>query len=155
MKIFKYLLFLVFLPTFIPDCVGQLLNPHYDKTLSDSLGADDYGMKPYVLVILTTGSVTTIEKDKKDNLFKGHLDNINRLVKDGKLYVAGPLGKNDLQYRGLFILNVKTVEEAKALCDTDPAVKAGLLDVLLIPWYGSAALGEYLKVSEKMGKYRF
>jgi len=39
-------------------CTGataQTNNPNYDKALADSLGADDYGMKSYVFVILKSG----------------------------------------------------------------------------------------------------
>jgi len=54
----------------------------------------------------------------------------------------------------LFILNVKTIEEAKAICETNPAAKEGIFDVELIPWYGSAALGEYIKASEKITKFK-
>lgn len=40
------------------DSVVQ--NPNYDAALARKLGADDYGMKRYILVILRTGpSVTT------------------------------------------------------------------------------------------------
>ncbi|WP_260392461.1 hypothetical protein [Empedobacter falsenii] len=35
--------------------------------------------------------------------FRGHLDNINRLVKEEKLVVAGPMGKNEKNYCGIFI----------------------------------------------------
>jgi hypothetical protein len=35
---------------------------------------------------------------------------------------------------------VTTIEEAKNLVATDPAVKAGIFDMELHPWYGSAAL---------------
>jgi len=54
----------------------------------------------------------------------------------------------------LFILSVKTIEEAKAICETNPAAKEGIFDVELIPWYGSAALGEYIKASEKITKFK-
>ena len=81
------------------------------------------------------------------------MDNINRLVKENKLIVAGPFGKNDKNYRGLFILNnIKTMEEAKDLLQTDPAIKSGLLDFEIFTWYGSAALPEYLPFSEKIWK---
>lgn len=133
---------------------SQTINPEYDKALADSLGADDNGMKSYVLVILKTGPAIIEDKDYKARLFRGHMDNINRLVNEKKLFVAGPFGKNDLTYRGLFILNVKTIEEAKVLCETDPAIKEGIFDVELIPWYGSAALGEYIKASEKITKFK-
>lgn len=72
-------------------------------------------------------------------MFRGHFDNIGRLAEQGKLVVAGPLGKNKKEYRGIFILDVNTVEEAKALLATDPAVKEKLLNAAIFEWHGSAA----------------
>src|SRR5215211_774238 len=86
----------------------------YDKSLADSLGADDYGMKRYVLVILKTGPAK-VDKPTSDSLFAGHMKNMGRMVDMGKLVVAGPLQKNDNNYRGIFILNVRTIDEAKTL----------------------------------------
>jgi uncharacterized protein len=54
--------------------------------------------------------------------------------------VAGPFGKNDKSYRGLYIFNVATVEEAEKLVVLDPAVKAGVFVPDLTPWYGTAAM---------------
>lgn len=136
------------------NIAAQIPNPLYDKSLADSLGSDENGMKSYVFVILKTGPAKIEDKAERTLLFKGHMENINRLAKEGLLVVAGPFGKNDVQYRGLFILNVKTIEEGQTLCATDPAVKAGIFEVVLIPWYGSAALGEYIKISEKLNKYK-
>ena len=124
----------------------------YNKALADSLGADEYGMKMYVLVILKTGENKTTDKATIDSLFKGHMANIGRLAANGKLVVAGPMGKNDKNYRGIFIFNAKTVEEAKGLLATDPAVKSKLLDAELYPWYGSAALPVYLETHKKIEK---
>ena len=132
----------------------QKINPIYNKGLADSLGADEYGMKSYVFVILKTGNDTITNKEIRSSLFKGHMDNINSLAKEGLLYVAGPFEKNNLEYRGLFILNVKTVAEAKRLCDSDPAIKAGIFEVILLPWYGSAALGTYLEVADQISKFK-
>ncbi|HEY1040536.1 MAG TPA: YciI family protein [Bacteroidia bacterium] len=136
---------------------AQKENPLYNKSLADSLGADDYGMKNYVFVILKTGPADKTIKNKtvRDSLFAGHMANIERLAKEGKLTVAGPFGKNDKKYRGLFILNVKTIEEAKVLLDTDPTIKLKIFDVEMVPWYGSAALPMYLPYSEKVGKNSF
>jgi len=80
------------------------------------------------------------------------MENINLLVKDGKMTVAGPLQKNDKTYRGIFILNVLTFEDAKELLQNDPAIKEGLLDYELYYWYGSAALPLYLESSDKIWK---
>lgn len=127
----------------------------YNKALADSLGADPYGMKMYTLVILKTGTADIKEKAVVDSLFGGHMKNIQRLAKEGKMVVAGPLGKNDKTYRGIFILNVKTEAEAKALLETDPAIKAHVLDAEIIPWYGSAALPMYLPYHDKVQKTSF
>ncbi|MFY8180753.1 MAG: YciI family protein [Flavobacterium sp.] len=130
-------------------------NPNYDKTLSEKLGGDDYGMKSYYLVILKTGTNTSTDKELITESFRGHMENINRLVAEGKLIVAGPLGKNDNKYRGIFILNnLKTIEEAKELLQTDLAIKNGILDYEIFTWYGSAALPEYLPLSDKIWKIK-
>jgi len=133
---------------------GQETNPNYDQALAKSLGADDYGMKSYILVILKTGSNKTEDKAIRDSLFAGHMDNIGRLAKLGKLVVAGPLGKNEQSYRGIFILNVTTLEEANELLLTDPAIKEKIFATDLYKWYGSAALPEYLKYHEKIEKVK-
>ena len=124
----------------------------YDEQLAKSLGADDYGMKSYVLAILKSGSYAPDEKTIRDSLFRGHMNNIDRLVREGKMIIAGPLGKNDKNYRGLFIFDVKDTEEAKKLVATDPAVKAGVFDIELYPWYGSAALPVYIETHKKIEK---
>ncbi|HEV7350554.1 YciI family protein [Telluribacter sp.] len=133
---------------------AQSDNPKYDKVLSESLGGDDYGMKRYVLVILKTGPNTSESKESVTSLFQGHMENIGRLAAQKKLVVAGPLHSNEKAYRGIFILDVKTKEEASQLLDTDPAVKSKLLEAELFEWYGSAALPVYLESHEKIEKKR-
>jgi uncharacterized protein YciI len=131
---------------------AQTANSTYNKKLADSLGSDDYGMKRYVLVILKTGTTSLNDKSITDSLFRGHMQNIDRLAQSGKLVVAGPLQKNEKNYRGIFILNVSSIEEGKLLLNTDPAIRGGLLDSELYGWYGSAALPLYLpshKIIEK------
>lgn len=133
----------------------QELNPKYDAALADSLGSDDYGMKYYTFVLLKTGKTVIENKDEVKTLFEGHMTNIQKLATENKLIVAGPFGKNDRSYRGIFILNVKTIEEAEELLQTDPAIKAGLLEAEITTWYGSSALPTYLENSEKVNKYLF
>ncbi|HNP47216.1 MAG TPA: hypothetical protein PKK99_01525 [Bacteroidia bacterium] len=125
-------------------------NSKFNKALADSLGADEYGMKKYVLVILKTGEVTITDQHVKDSIFAGHMANIVRLAGLGKLTVAGPLEKNDHNYRGIFIFNVATVEEAQSLVQTDPAVISKVLAAEMYPWYGSAALPMYLKYHDEV-----
>ena len=113
----------------------------FDPDLAKRLGGDERGMKTYVLCILKTGPKDAeVKGDERKTIFAGHFANIERLADDGKLVVAGPFGKNDKSYRGLYIFNVATVEEAEKLVMLDPAVQAGVFVYDLTPWYGSAGM---------------
>ncbi|MDF2934312.1 MAG: hypothetical protein K0R36_3643 [Chryseobacterium sp.] len=125
----------------------------FNQKLADSLDADQYGMKPYVIVILTTGTAKIEDKAKMSELMKGHMNNIGRLAKEGKIMIAGPFsGKNQRDYRGMFIFNTKSKEEAEQWVKTDPAVAAGIFGYEIFPWYGSAALPLYLKHHDEIAK---
>lgn len=128
---------------------AQNSNPNFDKALADSLGADAYGMKMYVMVILKSGAGNITDKAKRDSIFRGHMSNIGRMAKLGKLVIAGPFEKNEKNYRGIYIFNA-TLEETRQLVLTDPAVKEKLLEPEIYQWYGSAALPVYLPYHEKV-----
>src|SRR3954469_8999244 len=84
---------------------------NYDAALAKNLGADERGMKMYVLCILKTGpNDAQIKGEERDGIFAGHFANITRLANEGKLAVAGPFEDNDKSYRGLYIFNVSTIE---------------------------------------------
>ncbi len=134
----KHILFL-FLGLFSLSQLTAQTKPVYDSVLAKKLGADEYGMKSYIMVLLKSGTYKAKDKKESDSLFRGHMDNIISLANAGKLALAGPFGKNEL-YRGIFIFNVKTVDEAKLLCEKDPAIKINLFAVDYLPWYGSAAV---------------
>ncbi|NOU17208.1 MAG: hypothetical protein HOO91_06580 [Bacteroidales bacterium] len=126
----------------------------YDSALAKSLGADDYGMKNYVMAFLKSGTVKITDSTERTILQKAHLKNIQRLADEGKLIIAGPFLDNQ-EIRGIFIFNVETLEEAKTLTETDPAIKAGTLVMELHPWYGSAALVESVKIHRKIQRNNF
>ncbi|TGD58096.1 YciI family protein [Flavobacterium humi] len=151
----KKALLLAFIILSIGTSKAQETASVYDEKLAKELGADDYGMKHYVFCILKTGTNTTATAEEKSKYFAGHMANITRLAKEGKLAVAGPFMKNDRNYRGIFIFNVATVEEAQALVDSDPAVKAKLFEAELTPWYSSASLMEVSKIHDKISKTKF
>lgn len=133
---------------------SQTLNPKYDKSLADSLGSNEYGMKAYVLVILKTGSAKIENKSITDSLFRGHMDFIERMAEEGKLVVAGPLQKNERLYRGIYIFNVQTIEEAQKLLSSDPSIRNNVFGTELFVWYGSAALPLYLDEHKKIEKFK-
>jgi len=67
-------------------------------------------------------------------ILKQHLANVIELLNSGKAVIAGPLG-SETDLAGIFVLRAATAEEAKAMVDADPAVKAGLMVVEMHPWW--------------------
>lgn len=112
---------------------------HFNKQLADSLKADEYGMRQYVMAFLKKGPNRNQDSATVASLQRAHLDNIGRLAKEGKLVLAGPF-MDEGEVRGIYIFCVTSVEEAAKLTQTDPAIKAGRLEMELHPWYGSAAV---------------
>jgi uncharacterized protein YciI len=148
----KKSIFLLLILCFSATAFSQETATTFDEKLAKSLNADDYGMKQYVFCLLKTGSNTTTSKEETKKLFEGHMANINRLALEGKLVLAGPFMKNQRNYRGIYIFNASTIEEAKQFVATDPAVQSNLLEAELTLWYGSAALQETLKIHDKIAK---
>ncbi len=125
----------------------------FDAALAKRLGADERGMKTYVLCILKTGPKDAeIKGEERKEIFAGHFANIGRLSEEGKLAVAGPFGTNDKAWRGLYVFNVTTIEEAEKLVMLDPAVKAGVFIPDLTVWYGSAAMMTVPDVHKRIEK---
>jgi uncharacterized protein YciI len=118
--------------------------PAYDAQLASRLGADERGMRQYVLVILKTGPTPKPKGPERDAMFKGHFANIQRLADQGKLALAGPFDGAD-GWRGMFIFAVKDIDEAKQLTATDPVIASGEMVAEYHQYYGSAAL---MQVSE-------
>ena len=114
--------------------------PAFDAELARRLGADERGMRKYVLVVLKTGPTPVTDPEKRKAMFAGHFANMERLSDEGKLAVAGPFSKNEAGWRGLYIFAVEDVEEARKLVSTDPVVIEGEMVPELYPWYGSAAM---------------
>ena len=126
----------------------------FDQALATSVGADEHGMRNYVLVILKTGPTKVPAGAERDAMFRGHMANINRLSKEGKLALAGPFGGEET-WRGLFVLAVADVEEAKRLVATDPVIIKGEMVAEYHKFYGSAALMLVPGAHEKVAKKSF
>lgn len=133
------------------DAAMDTTDDTYDEALAERLGADDYGMKTYVMAFLKAGPSRSQDDDEAARLQRAHLDNIERLSREGKLVLAGPF-MDDGDFRGIYVFDVDTVEEAEALTATDPAIQAGRLTMELHPWYGSAALKQLLDVHARIAK---
>jgi len=126
----------------------------YDPDLARSVGADDRGMRNYVLVVLKTGPRKVPAGAERDEMFKGHFANINRLAAEGKLVLAGPLDGVD-GWRGLFVLAVPDIDEARRLVATDPVIVQGEMVPEYHTYYGSAALMLVRDAHDRVAKQRF
>lgn len=131
--------------------VEEAENMDYDPELARELGADEYGMKKYVMAFLKRGPNRDRSPEEAQQLQRAHMDNINRMAEAGQLILAGPF-MDDGELRGIYIFDVETVEEAQALTETDPAIEAGSLVMELHPWYGSAALMKLADIYPKLSK---
>jgi uncharacterized protein YciI len=105
----------------------------------------------YFFVFLKTNpDKEVLPEAEVEAIQSAHLKNIERLWKEGKLPVAGPFEGGG----GLFIFNTETIEEAKELLETDPAVKAGRFKLEIYPfeiYYGSiCGVGEEYEMLGRM-----
>ncbi|MCI0612721.1 YciI family protein [bacterium] len=100
----------------------------------------------YYLGLLYKGPVRTQSADESAKIQSAHLQHLESLYKQGALLIAGPMG-DDGDLRGIVVLKVKSLEEAQALVNNDPAVKAGRLRVELHPWMSESL--DVLRYKEK------
>lgn len=91
-------------------------------------------MKQYWLVMLLKGERRDHPKAMADSIQVAHLNNIDRLWKEGVIVMAGPMGY-DKDLRGIFIMDAKDSATAAAFVNTDPAVITGRLRFELHPWW--------------------
>jgi len=124
--------------------------PTYDPALAQRLGADERGMRPFVLVILKTGPTRVPDGEKRDAMFAGHFANMDRLAKAGKLVLAGPFTDDPMGWRGLFVFAVEDIEEAKRFTSTDPVIVNGEMVAEYHRWYGSAATMMIPEIHDKL-----
>jgi uncharacterized protein YciI len=126
-------------------------NPLFEPERAKRLGADAYGMRNYVLVVLKTGPNKMPAGAERNAMFAGHFANIKRLSEEGKLALAGPADGVD-GWRGIFVFAVKDIEEARQLTATDPVVVNGEMVPEFHKMYMSAAVMEIPDIHKKLGE---
>jgi len=124
-------------------------NSPRDAALAKQLGADENGMRKYVLVILKTGEHRVPDGKARDEMFQGHFANIKRLADEGKLAIAGPF-EEKTGWRGMFIFAVDNIEAAQLLVASDPVIKNGEMIAEYHVLYSSAALMSVNNIHKKI-----
>ncbi len=116
--------------------------------IAQSPGVDDYEMTTYQVAFLRKGPNSTPgDTPEHKALQAAHMAHIGKMAETGKLILAGPFADGG-DLRGLFIFRVDSLEEAKALAEQDPAVKAGRLVIEWHPWYAA----KNITVTPKAGR---
>ncbi len=122
----------------------------FDAALAKRLGADERGMRTYVLVLLRTGPTRVPDGAERDAMFAGHFANMTRWSKAGQLVLAGPFSKDPSGWRGLYVFAVDGIDAARALAETDPVITKGEMVAEYREWYGTAALGLIPETHERL-----
>lgn len=103
-------------------CLGVILSALYNLSFAQS----------HVFVFLNKhADRTELPKEEVDKIMDGHMANISRLAKEGKLLAAGPFDGGG----GIFIFNSKSAAEVEGWLQTDPGVKAQRWRVEVLPFY--------------------
>lgn len=92
-------------------------------------------IREYWFVLLTKGEKRDQDSTTAAAIQKGHMENMERLYLDGKLKLAGPFGKNDNGWQGIFVFDCHSKEEVETLLKTDPAIAAGRLAYTISSWW--------------------
>jgi hypothetical protein len=88
-----------------------------------------------IVLLVTPANPPRLSEDEADRLQDAHLSHLADLHERGVLLAAGPLGDPSpgRHYRGLSILRCEP-DEALRLKGEDPAVRAGVFDLVALPW---------------------
>lgn len=92
-----------------------------------------------------------LPEEESKKIMDGHMANINRLAKEGKLIAAGPFEGGG----GIFIFKSTSTDEVREWVKTDPGVQANRWNIEILPYY--SRVGSVCAVSEpyQMVTYQF
>ena len=145
---FKYVWTVIISVSFASLPSGAQITHHSKvvKTVKPAKRMED-NIRQFWFVMLTKGTNRSQDSLTASKIQEGHMANIKRLYKEGKLKVAGPFGDNG-NWIGIFIFDCETKEEVERLLSTDPAVAAGRLLYEIHPWYTSS-VGSFVSSKPK------
>jgi uncharacterized protein YciI len=92
-----------------------------------------------------------LPKDQVEEIMSGHMANIQRMAKEGKLLVAGPFEGGG----GIFIFNSSSVEEVTLWLNDDPGVKAHRWNVEIQPYQWRVGQPRLVPEPIEMTHYNF
>jgi uncharacterized protein YciI len=106
----------------------------------------------YIFVFLNSRKdAPTISKEETDKIMSGHMANIQKMHKEGKLVAAGPFDGGG----GIFIFKATSVKDVEQWMSPDPGVQAKRWNIEMLPY--EPQVGGICPVSEpyEMVTYTF
>jgi len=118
---------------------SQSVSANYDLQSDTTVYSKE--MKRFWLVELRKGPNRNQDSASRVKIQAAHIANIERLAKEGKIIMAGPIGiEDDLQ--GIFLMNCSDSTEVEKFVQTDTAVITGRLIMKYYPWW--TAKGKFI-----------
>src|SRR5262245_17988686 len=100
-------------------------------------GPGEYEMANYQVAFYKRGPAWTPgDTPELQKLQSEHLAHIGKMAESRRLLVAVPFTDNG-DLRGMLIFRIDSLDEAKALVEQDPAVKAGRLILEWLSWFAA------------------
>jgi uncharacterized protein len=92
--------------------------------------------KYYVVLLERAPNAPKLEEAALEALQAQHIAHLRAMYEAGKMLIAGPFDEQrDPRMRGMCLYRVATGDEARALAEQDPMVKAGRLQVEVLAWW--------------------
>lgn len=109
------------------------MHPWWSEDVMKKTSTPEKSARAYFGFLYRGDKWTPEKTPATEELQRAHLANIMRLAGMKKLVVAGPFG-DDTPLRGIFVFRAASIDEARELAATDPAVQAGRLKIDIHPW---------------------
>jgi uncharacterized protein len=128
-------------------CAGRIAHQR-GSSIVISLACAGVEFDQFSLVLLVTGPKDgELDEERRAEIQDAHLNHLATLHEGGKLIGAGPLvGGAETGFRGASILTVGA-DEARGLCEQDPAVEAGVFEARVLPWLVPAGALRYSRTT--------
>ncbi|MDT0557955.1 hypothetical protein RM697_04820 [Ichthyenterobacterium sp. W332] len=102
----------------------------------DEKTQDTIIMQRYYIAFLKTGPIRNQNEEEAAQLQEEHLEHLGKMYELGYADISGPFD-DEGDIRGITIYNVPTQHMADSLANSDPAVKAGRLQIEIHPWWAA------------------